>query len=297
MKRALSVFFAVFIFCVPFLSFSSAGFTSDKGVQGDNGGYYAVMSVNSDSSPKVFVLDYADVMNDSNEILIRNEAERVAAKTGFNIVVIASDNIGTPKTDAHTVEYADDKYEELCGIDTDGILLLINCDTKYDYISTSGLCINYFSDARIDRIFDDIWDDLVGGNYDQAAYTFVFRVEDYYDMGKANKQHEVGGVEVDFDFFDVVASLSPIFFIAFFIGTAVYAAYSHQYKIQPPTTRNYILDNSLVFDNRSDTFIGNEVRTVYTPRSRSSSHGSSGGHSSTHHSHSGGRHGGGGRHR
>ena len=254
------------------------------------------------------VLDYAGVISDGNEQLIAEEAARVAEKTGFNIAVVASDDIGTPKTDAHVVDYADDLYEELYGIDTDGILFLINCDTKYDYISTSGVCINYFSDSRIDAIFDAIWDDLVDGNYDQAAYSFVFYVEQFYDKGKANNQQEILGHEVDLpvDASNIIFSVIMSFFLTFtpllifgaVIGAVLYAGFSRNFKLEKPVTRNYVLDNSVAYDRSEDTYLGTNVNRIYTPRS-SSSGGSHGGshHSSTHHSHSGGRHGGGGRHR
>ncbi len=251
----------------------------------------------ADVSPRVFVLDYANVISDSDETRVKEEAERVAAKTGLNIVVVSADDIGTPKTDARTVEYADDKYEELCGINTDGILFLINCDTKYDYISTSGSGINYFSDYRIQRVMDAVWDDLVDGNFGDAAYTFVGQVEKYYDRGKANNQDPTVATD-EFSFFDFIASAPVPIFIGGIIGLISYLTLSGNYKLEKPGTRNYILDNSLAFERCNDTFVGNVTHTIYTPRSSSSSGGShSRSHSSTHHSHSGGTHGGGGRHR
>lgn len=278
MKRRIIVFLTVFIIALPmFCIFAGA-----------------------DGKPRAEILDYANVISSANETVILEKAEEVANKTGFNIIIVAADDIGQPKTDSHVVEYADDKYEDLCGINTDGVLFLINCDTKYDYISTSGVCINYLSDERIDHIFDDIWDDLKNEDFAQAAYTFLFRLEYYYDQGKANHQVEFMGQEVDFSFGSFVANLFPAGFVGLLIGTAVYAGYAKQYKMEKPGTRNYILENSLVFDINTDTYIGTNVNRIYTPRSRSSSsHHSSGGHhhSSTHHSHSGGRHGGGGRHR
>ena len=263
MKKRFIAFLTVFVVCCTFLCCISFA-----------------------ASPAVFIEDYADVIGPENEQKIREKAEEVAAETGFNIVIASTTDIGTPKTDAQTVDYADVLYEKLCGIDTDGILFLINCDTKYDYISTSGVCINYFSDARIDRIFDDIWDDLVDGNYAQAAYTFVFRVEDYYKMGKANHQQEIFGREVDIDPFDLVSGVFTAMFIGLIIGTIIYASVSSKYKIQRPTARTYLLDNSLYFDRREDVYLGTTVNRIYTPRSSSSGRSGGSHRSSTH----GGRH-------
>lgn len=259
-------------------------------------------------SGSVHIIDDADVFSSSQEKQIKDKANEAAAKTGFNIVIMSSKDIGTPKTDAHVVEFCDDKYEELCGIETDGILFLINCDTKYDYISTSGACIEYFSDDRIESVLDYIWEDMKAENFGQAAEGFLSRVNYYYDKGRANNDLHTGEYIVSDKSGKsasrprLIDSLQFIMFVIIFtamVGSGVYSLNKKPYRIEKPGTRNYILNNSLVFDNKSDVYVGRHVHTTYSPRSSSSgSHRSSGGHhSSVHRSHSGGRHGGGGRHR
>lgn len=268
------------------------------------------ISASADTHGKAYILDRAGVITPSNEAEIEKEAVRIAQKTGFNIIVLTADDIGTPKTDAHTVEFADDTYEELCGINTDGILFLINCDTKYDYISTSGDCIEYFSDYRIDEIFDEIWDDMKAERFSQAAYGFIECVEYYYEEGRDNHDmHPDYGVTAEpddplsrltsIDPIEMLHMLGVIAFLSLLIGTGIYSGNAKQFKVEKPGTRNYILDNSLVFDNKSDVFVGRVVNKTYSPRTRSSSGSSSrsGHHSSVHRSRSGGHHGGGGRHR
>ena len=250
-------------------------------------------------SGSVHIIDSANVISDADEKRIQEKADAVAGKTGFNIVVISADDIGTPKTDDHVVEFADDKYEELCGIDTNGILFLINCDTKYDYISTSGECIEYFSDARIDEIFDVIWDDLVDENFAQAAYSFLNRVEYYYDKGRVNYDFHRAAGRFHIDIIGVLRFIIISAFLSCMFGMGIYTANKKQFNIEKPATRNYILDNSLVFDKKSDVYVGRTVHTSYTPRTTSSSGGShrSSHHSSVHRSRSGGHYGGCGRHR
>ncbi len=252
--------------------------------------------------PKALLIDMADVIPAENEPELLQKITSAVEKTGFSIIVSSTNDIGSPKTDARTVAYADDLYEEYCGKDTDGILLLINCDTEYDYISTSGVCINYFSDYRIELILDSIFDDLVAHRFTKAAETFVKKAEYYYDQGKANHQQEILGQEVDlYDF--SAAFIRLMFFTGFaalIVSVSIYSYYASHYKLQAPTTQNYMLKDSLYFTRKNDVFIGNITTRIYSPRSSSSGGGHSSGHShhsSTHHSSSGGRHGGGGRHR
>lgn len=94
-------------------------------------------------------------------------------------------------SDNAVVRTADDNYDELFnpqyGVDTDGILLLINNSTKYDYISTSGMGQLYFSnsyeDNRADAILEEMWDDLVDQDYYGSVSTFCREVEYYYKKG------------------------------------------------------------------------------------------------------------------
>lgn len=258
----------------------------------------------ADSKPLAVVVDDANAFSGAEEKNILAEAEEMADKTGFNIVVFTSDNVGSNKSDAAVVDFADMKYEELCGQNTDGILLFINFDNKYDRISTSGVCINYFSDARIDTMFTHMDKYFDKDDYAGVALSFIKDIGYYYDSGKANNQQEILGREMDpflmiEEFF---GSFMFTGFIALIIAVSLYAYFSKQYKIETPTTRNYTLKDSLYFSVKADRFIGNFTSRVYSPRSSSSSGGGhssghSSHHSSTHHSSGGGRHGGGGHHR
>ena len=226
---------------------------------------------------------------------ITEAAEAFAQKSGFNIVICITDDIGQPKTDGQTVEYADLMYEELCGINTDGILLLINNDTEYDYISTSGACINYYSDYRIEQILDSIYYYIIDRDFGRAALKFIDSIEHYYDMGRVNNQRELMGREVDFD--DLFGTLFMLLLIGGFVGMFIFLGNLKKYKLEKPSTAFYINRNSLKFSRFADVFLGNFTNRIYSPRSSGGSSGGRSGHSSTHHSSGGGRHGGGGRHR
>ena len=54
----------------------------------------------------------------------------------MNICIVITDDIGSKSP----MEYVDDFYDDYT-INTDGVLLLINNDTKIDWISTSGSAI------------------------------------------------------------------------------------------------------------------------------------------------------------
>ncbi|MCR4780398.1 MAG: TPM domain-containing protein, partial [Ruminiclostridium sp.] len=227
------------------------------------------------------VYDAGDIFTDSQEDALREKAYSAASTTGLNVVIYTTADVGTNKSDAAVMDYADVRYEELCGMNTDGILLLINNDTNFDWISTSGSGINYFSDYRIENIFSAMdryykKDDLYG-----AALCFIEKVEFYCSQGKENNQQEVFGTELDLDYAGEAFTASFVFvgFIALIASFILYSHYAKQYAISKPDTRAYTLKDSLWFSQKTDTFVGNITSRIYSPRSSSSSGSHSGGHS------------------
>ena len=248
-----------------------------------------------------WVVDDANAFSGSDESTILQAASEAADTTGFNIVIFTSDNVGSDKSDAAVTDFADLKYESLCGMNTDGILLFINFDNKYDRISTSGVCINYFSDYRIDSMWDHMDKYFAEDDYVGVALSFIADAENYYSSGKVNSQTEILGGEFDLGYMleNFFSTLMFTGFAALIVAVCLYSYFSKNYTIQKPETRTYTLKDSLYFTTRTDTFVGNVTNRTYSPRSSSHSSGGShhSGHSSTHHSSSGGRHGGGGHHR
>lgn len=227
-------------------------------------------------------------LSEAEEKALFSSLTELVREMGFSVCVVISDNIGESKTDVQAIDYADLYLESFCGIDGDGILLLINNDTKYDRISTSGCCIDLFTDRDIDRIFDDFYDELTDGNYYNAVYYFCKSVKRYSESDSDSASFG--------DFIGLVAFSAPwwllfpvIFTIAFVHNVKV------RYAVKPQKgARSYLLTDSIQYEEKKDTFIRSYVRVE---SSSSGSHSSSGHRSSTHRSSSGGRHGGGGRRR
>lgn len=215
--------------------------------------------------------------------------------TGYNIGVVITDDIGFNKSDYGVMDYADVYYEEYCGKNTDGILLLLNNDTKYDWISTSGDCIDIFY-SDIDIMFDNMWYYLDNGDFAGAINMFcndVYRYQnqDYdYDYEYSYEYDDDNGEDA------FVFIFIGLFFtvVSLLIFTVVI---NHSYKLKNINAAQYMLKNSLDFSICTDTYI-----RTYTTKTRISSSSSSGSRSHSrssrsHRSSGGGRHGGGGRRR
>lgn len=249
----------------------------------------------AENGHNAIVVDEFGYLSESDKKEILLSAQTFADESGFNVVILISDNVGYDKSDRGVIDYADVYYERLCGVNTDGILLLINNDTKFDWISTSGVCINYYSDERIDHMFDWFFNDIKAGRYKEAAMHFIDSADYYYRKGKANYQFEFAGREFDPE--EILATFAFLLFFAFVIGLVIYAANNKKHMIQRPSNNWYVVKGSLLFSQATNTYLGTHTTRIYSPQNSGGGGSHGGGHSSTHHSSGGGRHGGGGRHR
>lgn len=222
-------------------------------------------------------------------------------------------------SDSDVVRFADDKYTELfnsdpAGEDTDGILLLINNATNYDYITTSGTGQIYFTNDpandRIDMIFDDIWDAVLSKDYPEVVEDFCDSIEYYYyqgyspqdyvyEPGKGYGMIENGalvwkdeppkdyGLWLGISFCSVIAGV--ITAVSVYFG--VKKAYRFKESLNP--TR-YICSTDSVMHESTDVFLREHTSKVRIQSSSGGGGGRGGGRS---HSSGGRSRGGGGRHR
>ncbi len=267
----------------------------DSSTESTNNGIYTYVLKNGYTA---LLHDLDNSLTFDEEDTVLTDIAEAVSNIGFNIGIVITDDIGSDKSDYGVMDFADVYYEEYCGQDTPGILLLINNDNKYDWISTSGKCIDMFYDKE-DDILDALYSYLVDGNYNYACQRFVQEVKyysgkDYESGGEYHFHFDSSETEGLFTFF-IAAS-----FVAFISITIFLSVINANYKMKKNVTAaNYKLLNSLSFSEKTDTFI----RTYTTKRtvSSSSSSGSrrSGSRSSgrSHRSSRGGRHGGGGRRR
>lgn len=222
-----------------------------------------------------------------------------------------------PYASDYSVElFADLQYNDLFNpdpdVDTDGVVLVINDGSKYDYMSTSGRGELYFcnsdSNDRCYNMLDEITPALKAGNYIGAIEEYCSQLRHYYKSGvpynyytynddtglymyldddgnlvhaKSRPYPWLAGIGISF----VVSSI-----IALIVGLCIRSKYKFKKSLNPT---NYICQNDSKFLESSDTFL-RQYTTKTRIQSSSGGGGGGGGHS---HSSGGHSHGGGGHHR
>lgn len=233
------------------------------------------------------VFDQAGLFSQTEAL--QNSVSELKEATGWNVAIVTTDDADGKSS----MVYADDFYDQLFGINTDGILYLIDMDNRENYISTSGEAILYIDDYRIERILDETTPNLSDGDYDQAAIDFIQTVAKYYADGipESNADYTIdadGNYEKKREFPLGFAALAGV--IAAVIGVATVLI---RYKTHSsPGASIYMDSRETRFRDKRDMYLREYTRSVDIS---SSSSGGGGGGSSTHTSSSGGTHGGGGR--
>lgn len=245
------------------------------------------------------VFDYADVLTDEEEDLLRQHIARKEQEYRIDIVLVTINEEIESRGDWETVmmNKADDFYEQNnYGYDKvhgDGVLLLDNWyedeygSQKESWLSTCGRVYEHFSWSEIDEVLDEVTD-LVDNDPYGAYKAYVDTV-----------CRLVGYEESHSGFF--WAYLPGILFITIVVAAVYAGVHLVSSKAKDTTVAStYVSGGKPVMKVQRDDFIR---KSVVKRRIQSSSSGgpspshSSGGHGGSHRSSGGVSHGGGGRRR
>ena len=241
------------------------------------------------------VYDFANLFNSSEEQLLYNKVSEFINNGDLDMVIVTIDD--NPRNSA--MKYADDFYDYNYfgeGSTHDGILFLIDMDTREMWISTTGTGQLMYDDYRIEKILDATYSKITKEKYYECAEAFISNAKYYYELGIPDSNenayiNEYGDYVYSED--AIIASITVAALPAFIISLIIVFIMKGKHKtIKKATTAfSYMREKNITY--REDSFINTYTSKVYDPPSSSS--GSSGGGSSSHRSSSGRSHGGGGR--
>lgn len=248
-----------------------------------------------DETKKVY--DFADLIDEQNEIYLFNKTNEFIKNYNMDLVLVTIDDNWTTAR-----KYADNFYDyNYFGIgDTfDGILLLIDMDTREIYISTTGKAILMYNDYRIEKVLDEMFNYVQNGNYFETFVRGIERLE-YFQKKGIPSENKNSYIDENGDYVYKTVKTFPFvmfIFISAIIATIVLVIFISKNKLvrKAHDAKEYIeKDNARVLKVQ-DRFITSHTARVRinTDSSSGSSFGS--GSSSTHRSSSGRSHGGGGR--
>lgn len=260
------------------------------------------------------LFDGYDFFDESEEQALTQLIQSKAEQLDMNIYVFIAGAEQRRRSDYDTECFADDKYDEMFGEDTDGVFYFMDFSGRkpaYDYISTSGKAVLFYQ-SHIQDIFSNLNKVLPSSSHSdfkeykddisQAVQIFLTGLERYagntsgyyYDTSsgkyfyyKNDKLMITKKPPLQRRLIPLAVALPSGFVVAVIFYFVTKSKYKFKKSENPAT---YVSQEKTVFTLKNDIYI--RTHTTKTKIETGSSGGSGGGG----HSHSGG-HGGGGSHR
>jgi len=254
------------------------------------------------------VVDNADLLSDYEEQELQTKLKEISDRHNIDAVVLTVYGL-EGKT---ATEYADDYFDYNDygrGEGHDGCLFIVDMDSRFYTMSTTGCCITAITDYGLEVIYDEMLDDFKNGDYYSAFVRYSELVDEFltqsesgspYDENNTYDKYYSGYFDYsDWDDSSESSEPNPVtgfiisLIVAVIISLIIVGMVKSGYK---PVRFNsnaayYLNDGSLKLTKSYESFLYKNVTSVKIESESSSGH--SGG-SSTHTSSSGMSHGGGG---
>lgn len=250
------------------------------------------------------VYDDADLFTVQQETALEEKISQVKEQAALDLVIVTALSTGNKDAQAYADDFFDDGGFGM-GDDNSGVLLLIDMGASEVAVSTTGYGIRLLSDARIDKILDEVVGFLIDGESALAAQAFVERVADYasQDVSQTvshaeNEQEKTAPLQKKKTIGQTMVQMLPISLLIGFLAVGMLyftRGKSGETKQRPKSYRSY---SSLLLCRKENKLVDKHVTKRHLPRTSSPSGDgsrSSFGGSSTHVSRSGRTHGGGSR--
>lgn len=219
-----------------------------------------------DENEKIY--DFANLLTTEEENMLYTNVRAYISQYGLDMAIVTIDD----NNKANAQEYAQDFYDYNFFM-VDGILFLIDMDTREMYISTSGKAINMYNDYRIDQILDNAYYYISDNEYYSTAESFVNMASDYASIGLPSNDsyNDSYGYDNGTDFVGIF--LQCFVFSLFITGIAILILIRMNKMVRKATSsREYLVRETMRINHISETFLGSFI----TKTKRSNPSGSSG---------------------
>lgn len=126
----------------------------------------------------ISIIDDSAYVLDANSVRnILEHAEQMATLSGYNIMIVTTDNKDEKEIRQYAESYYNDclnEFQNMYALDNDGYIFVFNPNTKDYAMSISGSTREYYTDEKIDGILNDDWmSQMKGENYESAFIQLI----------------------------------------------------------------------------------------------------------------------------
>ncbi len=232
-------------------------------------------------------VDNADLLTADEEQELNNKLNKISNEQKMDVVILTTYGLGE-KT---ATQYADDFFDYSGygqGDGHDGILLLVDMESRKWAISTTGYGIFAFTDVGQDYIVKQFKPYLSEGDYKKAFHKFADLSEDFIIQANKGEPYDTHNLPRSISSGAIVAimfmEIIICFVIALFVG--LYRKSKLKTVVKKTDALDYMESGSLNIMDSRDVFVNKIITSRTIPKNTTS------GGSSTHSSSSGRSHGG-----
>lgn len=229
------------------------------------------------------IYDFADLYTDEEEVDIYNKIVSFIDNRKLDLVVVTINE--NNKSDA--TEYADDFYDyNKFGLnDTrDGLLFLVDMDTRDLHITGTGVGEEKYPDLKIDDILDETFQDFSDGSYYEGTKNVIKTIDSYYDI----EYNESGRYEpknyIDYLLYIIIGS------VVITVIVMIILVSKNRMVNKATSSREYLNEGTKEVKLIKNTLIGTHISKTKINHDNGSSGGGGGHIGSSGSSHSGGSH-------
>lgn len=125
------------------------------------------------------VIDRANLFTDAQKADLQQRLDKLIEKIGMDIVILTDTDTGGKSSLLYAADFYDDNGYGL-GSDHTGVIYFIDMDNRVPTIVTTGGAIASINDDMIDKMLDDVWQDLSDGTYSDSVIVFLNDIQGYF---------------------------------------------------------------------------------------------------------------------
>lgn len=228
-----------------------------------------------------YLFDEAGLLSSSEYTEISQKLYEISTRQNMDVAVVTVESTGYLSAQ----DYADNIQEDLYGVNSDGILLLVDMELRDWHVTTIGYGITVVTDAGLDYMSEQFVPYLSDGDYLEAFDTYAELCDEFIAQAKSGDPFDSHNLpKAPFNFFMSLLIALVVGLVVALIVTGVLRGQLKSVRSQANAT-DYVKQGSLEVSESRDFFLYRQVSRRPKPKNNGSS---------THRSSSGTSHGGGG---
>ncbi len=213
------------------------------------------------------VFDNADLLDEYEEEDVQTWCEDMQNNFGIDLAFVTTNGLGNMTIEDFGADYFL-SYDMGMGENDDGVIFVLDMDSREGKILTSGEAINIYTDFYVDEMWENMVDYLSDGEYYNAFYSLYYDMDYYaaeYEKYLADPDAYLSEYEKETTR-DTILMFAVIGLVLGLIVAAIgVSSMKKKCKNVRPYTdgRDYLKENGLRFTTDRDTFAN--TRTTMAP--------------------------------